>query len=338
MDLNKSDFSSITICILPTVRRYHFMKIKTLILMLTISTAYTPLWADSALDSKLAGAVMSMDIQETQTLLGQGADSNYKETNRPMIAWAAQSGSVEIVQALIEAKADMNAVDGIGQTALMRAVDMDQANVVEALIKAKADTNIQAPDGKTALIMAVSNDKPVLVKALIEAGADMNAATSDNQFPALIAAQNGTEESKEIISLLGAAKANLNTSNAAYTPLTYAIEQGNKSLVEALLKAGADPNAKSEGGRAPLTLSMDYPEIFQILLDAKPDPNITNSMGQPALFVAIEQGAPDKAEALIKAGADVNLKDSYGNSPLKYATDSGNTDIAELLRKNGAQE
>lgn len=306
--------------------------------MIAISYSQTLLWADSALDSKLAGAVLSMNAQETRTLLGQGADPNYKQTNRPMIAWAAQSGSVEIVQALIEAKADINAIDGIGQTALMRAIDMDQVNVVEALIKGKADVNFQTPDGKTALMMAVSNDKPVLVKALIEAGADTNAVTSDNQSPALIAAQNGTEESKAIISLLGEAKANLNVSNAAYTPLTYAIEQGNKSLVEALLKAGADPNAKSEGGRAPLTLSMDYPEIFQVLLDAKSNPNITNSMGQPALFVAIEQGALDKAEALIKAGADVNLKDSYGNSPLKYATDSGNTEIAELLKKNGAQE
>lgn len=313
------------------------MKILFLLLMAVLPIGHL-LYADSQMDSKLAGAVMGMDTQETKNLLEAGADANYKENNRPMIAWAAQSGSVEVVEALINAKADVNAVDGIGQTALMRAVDMDQINVVEILIKAKADVNVKTSDGKTALILAVSNDKPALVKALIDAGADTNTMTSDSQFPALIAAQNGTEESKEIISLLGTAKANLNASNAAYTPLTYAIEQGNKELADVLLKAGADPNGKSEGGRAPLTLSMDYPEIFQMLLDAKADPNITNSVGQPALFVAIEQGAADKAEALIKAGADVNSKDSYGNSALKAAMDSGNTEIAELLKKNGAQE
>jgi ankyrin repeat protein len=295
--------------------------------------------ADDNLDNRLASAVMGMDSEEVTGLLAQGANPNFKQSDRPLITWAAQSGALDIVNSLLNSKADINAVDGIGQTALMRAVDMGQTPVVKALLDAKADVNLKTEDGKTALIIAVSNVKPEIVKALVDAGADVNAMTADNQFPALIAAQDGSEESKEIIAILASGKANLNASNAAYTPLSYAIEQGNKDLVKALVTAGADPNAKTVGGQAPLILAMDNAEIFQMLLDAKANPNITNSSGETAFTAAIQAESLERTETLIKAGADVNLKDESGRFPLTIAKSfPNNEEMVKLLMENGAHE
>ena len=286
-------------------------------------------------NTKLFQAVMFSDVAEVKSLLGSGADANHQESNRPMLAWAAQNGSVELVEALLAGKADINAKDGIGHTALMRAADMDKANVAQKLIEAKADLNATATNGNTALMMAVESGYKDVVKTLVEGGADPNITTADGNSVALMAAQGGY---LELIPILGNAKADLNRSNLVYTPLSYAIEQGNKELVEVLLQAGADPNAKPKTDRAPLILAFDYPEIFSRLIEAKADPNVTNSVGQTALMVAVEGDSVERIEALIKAGANPNAKDSNGATALAQAQAMSKTEIAELLKKSGATE
>lgn len=81
----------------------------------------------------------------------------------------------------------------------------------------------------------------------------MRVVTPDGDTPALIATRDGSPGSIEIIKVLAEAKVGtLNPSDAAYTPLYYAVDQENKELVKALLDAGADPNAKTQGGNTPV--------------------------------------------------------------------------------------
>jgi len=76
----------------------------------------------------------------------------------------------------------------------------------------------------------------------------------------------------EIIALMGKRKVNLDRSNAAFTPLYYAVEQGNQKLVASLLTAGANPSARAEGGRLPLKAALANVEILKLLLTAREAP------------------------------------------------------------------
>jgi ankyrin repeat protein len=83
--------------------------------------------------------------------------------------------------------------------------------------------------------------------------------------------------------------------DSGWTLLHYATDRDNLSLIEALVKAGADPNARDHEGWTPLHLAVDlvatssWPadrrldEIFQtvrLLLSLGADPNIRNNKGE----------------------------------------------------------
>lgn len=317
------------------------MKIKFVFLSLVfaLGAITSTALADEALNKELLNAVYMADVPKINDLLKKGADANARENDRSILGWASQSYDNGVVEALLAAKADPNNYDGVGHTPLMRAIETQQVKNVESLIKAKANVNLKTKDGsKTVLMMAVDSRKPEIVKAVIDAGADVKAVTAEGESPVLMAAQEGSSDSMEIIKILGAAKASMDTANAAYTPLSYAVNQGNAELVKVLLAAGANPNAKDKMGRTPLMQALDSKEVFDLLVAAKADANITDERGDTVLMRAIEYGTPELIESIIKAGADLNIKDSSGNTALKLADNMYKTDLVEVLKKHGATE
>lgn len=57
--------------------------------------------------------------------------------------------------------------------------------------------------------------------------------------------------------------------SAGFTPLHYAVRSGSKELVECLLKAGSNPNAQTNGGKATAlhrSVNKGRPEIVALLL------------------------------------------------------------------------
>jgi ankyrin repeat protein len=84
---------------------------------------------------------------------------------------AADKSEIDLVTLLLKRGASVNARDLTGMTALMYAAgSLDRgrltAAVVEALIAAKADVDARTPDGVTALDLAVKYSKPRVVALL----------------------------------------------------------------------------------------------------------------------------------------------------------------------------
>jgi FOG: Ankyrin repeat len=68
---------------------------------------------------------------------------------------ASLQGHLEIVQALLAAKADVNAKVNDGPSALLMASQQGHVEVVRTLLAANADVNAAAANGATPLLSAV---------------------------------------------------------------------------------------------------------------------------------------------------------------------------------------
>src|SRR5215468_1018102 len=118
-------------------------------------------------------AAVNNDLQLLKIALAAGADP--RRVTGPLdgtaLISAAHLGHVEIVRALIEAKAPLDHVNRMGWTALIIAVllgnnSKGHIETVELLVKAGADTEIKDRQGATALGHAKARGYPDMVKIL----------------------------------------------------------------------------------------------------------------------------------------------------------------------------
>ena len=123
------------------------------------------------------------------------------------------------------------------------------------------------------------------------------------------------------------------------TALLYAIHQGDKELVSALLNAGADANHTNAYGAGALSEAAQLGdiEILRALLDKGADANWHNPEGETALMIAARSGNLPFAELLLAHGADVNAIENWGGqSALMWATAQGQVEMMSLLIEHGA--
>src|SRR5688572_17838368 len=165
------------------------------------------------------------------------------------VADAMMRGDVAAVRALIQKKADVNAPQGDGATALHWAVYRDNVEAVDLLVRAGAKSTANRT-GMTPLAMAALYGNPQIVDRLLKAGADAKSLGPNGETMVMFAARNGNPE---VIRLLVEAGANVNAREPlrGTTALMWAIEQRHPEAVAALLAAGADPAARSGGAGLP---------------------------------------------------------------------------------------
>lgn len=161
--------------------------------------------------------------------------------------YAAASGDVALIQSLIDAGADLAALDESGETALMHAAHAGQLEAVKALLAAGAAPDFKSEQGWTALAKAAYN------------------AEAECGYPQVIAA-------------LHAAGAELDTRIFfGITPLMLAAGGGDAGVVEWLINHGADVLAANDGGRTARLMANDkfYVDVINLLTDAERQLGVT---------------------------------------------------------------
>jgi ankyrin repeat protein len=160
------------------------------------------------------------------------------------VADAASRDDRAAVSKLIAAKADVNAAQPDGATALHWAVYHQDADLVDTLLKAGAKPEIANREGITPLQMAATFGDSAIVSRLLKAGAKPTEIGPNGETMVMLAARNGDPKT---LSVLIEAGANVNAVERlrGTTALMWAAEEGHAEAVSILLKAGADPNAKS---------------------------------------------------------------------------------------------
>jgi len=184
--------------------------------VLALACAVAP--AAAATKSPLADAAMNGDTAAVQRLLALKADVNAPQVDGgTALHWAVYRDDLALTDLLLRANANVKAANRVGVTPLAMAALFGNPAMIDRLLKGGADAKELGPNGETTVMFAARNGNPQAVKLLLEAGADVNARER----------LRGT------------------------TALMWAAEQRHAAAVKVLLASGADPAVKSAGAGLP---------------------------------------------------------------------------------------
>jgi ankyrin repeat protein len=228
-----------------------------------------------------------------QVLLQNSADVNIKnQWGVTALHEAANVGKIESAEELIKAGANVNAKDNANRTSLFYSIEKKHYEMAKLLL----DSGSTVDDGGELLCRAARSDFPDGISLLLERGVNVDAKDSRGKS-ALHDASLGGNSCVEALLKAGANPNLLDHSNL--TPLMCSIISSKSDATERLIKSGAALNPRRDC-RTPLHLACCFGDIFSTIL-------------------------------LIKYGADVNASDEYGLTPLHHV--SGNNQTAMLLQE-----
>ncbi len=169
------------------------------------------------------------------------------------VADAAARGDKVAVQSLIAKKADVNAPQADGATALHWAVFKGDKELVDALIRAGANPKAANRAGSTPLWLACVNGDAAIIKTLLVAGADPNEKLPLGRTPLMTASRTGNVEAMKVLVEAGA-EVNAKETLRGTTALMWAADEGHAPAVKFLIESGANIAAQSnpaQRGRGP---------------------------------------------------------------------------------------
>jgi ankyrin repeat protein len=267
----------------------------------------------------------------------QHASSRDVGVNDFRVIDAVKRRDSKALAALIRAKADVNAAQPDGATALAWAIHLGERSMAETLLGAGAKVNSVDEYGETPLTLAAANGDTAIVQRLLKAGANARAARWNGETALMIAAGAGNLDVVGELVLRGA-NVNIAEPRRGQTALMWAAAEGHGDVVGALLEIGADPKAVSKSGFNALAFAVAKNDVTSVrrLVAAGLDPNFTLPSGNKLLMMAMAYGHTEAASALLDAGADIRATDRGGNTPLHVAAQAGNVVLVKQLLEKGA--
>jgi len=189
------------------------------------------------------------------------------------------------------------------------------------------------------LVKAALEDDLEALNAALVARPDPNVRDKETHATALeYAVRNGN---REVLQVLLWAKVDVNAKNQdGQTALMMLSDKVTNEIVWDLINAGAKVNQRDKDGDSPLISVAEETnvEALKALLDAGAKVDASNNQGETALMKAAASGLVNNVRALILAGANVNARDKEGKTALMYANDNSEPAVARLLKAHGAIE
>lgn len=226
-----------------------------------------------------------------------------------VLARASRAGSTQLIHDLVKEGVSASGTDETGTSTLAGAAATGNHETVNLLLKTETGEN-NRPVRTEALAAAARIGDVELVKTLLGAGAD--------------------------------AKGRARNEDGAPTVLMSAASSGVANVVEMILEADSDVNARDSKGRTALFYISDAStyfdekrhanrvEVVHLLAHAGANLNLQDNDGNAPLHSAYDPGV---AQALVEDGANVDIRNRVGETPLMT---NFFPDVAKLLLKAGA--
>ena len=248
---------------------------------------------------RLYEAVLLNDVDLARVRLDEGADPDTGEGSYdgPLLKLAAEMGSVEMVDLLLDRGANIEATDDLGQRPLLSAARCGHLEVVTRLL---------------------------------ERGAELDAVGWSNESALANAAIEGH---REIVGLLLSRGARRGIVDA----LALGDESILTVLLDEELNAGADIDWIGDARYriALLAAGRGNPAIIRILLD-RGAAQLWKHDDHSLLAEAVRHGHVEVARLLIDRGADLHAVGGDGLTPLAWAIREDQDEATRLLKASGA--
>jgi uncharacterized protein len=173
-----------------------------------------------------------------------------RAASKSEVADAMMKGDQAALRTLLQQKADVNAPQVDGATALHWAVYRNDLDAAGQLIRAGAKVNVANREGLTPIAMAALYGQSQMLEALIEAGADAAQKNGRGETLVMFAARSGNPDAIKLLVANGA-DVNAKETVRGTTALMWAVEQRHPSAAKMLVELGAEVGAKSAGAGLP---------------------------------------------------------------------------------------
>ncbi|XP_053914932.1 protein phosphatase 1 regulatory subunit 16A [Cuculus canorus] len=220
-----------------------------------------------------------------------------------------------------------------GLTALHQCCIDDAGEVVMALLEAGADVNAQDSELWTPLHAAATCGHLCLVRLLIQRGADLLAVNSDGNMPYDLCEDEAT------LDCIETAMAEQGITQEKIEEARGATERGMVQEIRQLVEAEADLDAPRGHGATLLHIAAanGYVEAAELLLEHRAGVGTRDEDGWEPLHAAACWGQVLLVELLVAHGADLDSKSGLDETPLDVCGDEDvRAKLLELKHKRAA--
>ena len=210
--------------------------------------------------------------------------------------------------------------------------------VCQVLIDAGADIEVKDKEGRSPLHRVSILGNFAIVKMLVKAGAGVCVTDTEGDTCLTLAAYHGHTETVRY--LVSVPEVDVNHSeDENFTALHIAAQNNHAEVVEVLIDAGADIEAKDEDGSSPLHCACRRGALnaVKLLVKAGAEVCVTDNIGDTCLMYAAYHGHIETVRTLLcMPEVDVNQANEHGVTPLRNAVLREYSDVSKLLIDAGA--